>query len=152
MENYLGVQPKFNIQKSQFWIYKWIEMKIIEEKLCPYLCFTAENKMGNLNKAGHIPALIWWMRYSISSRFTNLLMNWVTYVFHLKNFVHATGFLSLRKALLILLSLYLQMLMMQISTQTDNNKSRKNFAAKKVLFEKTDLKSQNILCKIAFIF
>ena len=49
------------------------------EKLCPNISFTAENKM---EKADHISALTWWMRYSISSNFKNLSMNWLKYVFH----------------------------------------------------------------------
>ena len=34
-----------------------------------------ENKMGNLNGAGHISSLTWWMRHSISSNFKSLAMN-----------------------------------------------------------------------------
>ena len=64
------------------------------------------------------------MRYYISSNFKNLSKNWVKYLFHLEkwnfeptgNFAYNIGFLTLRKALLILLPLYLQMLIMQIST------------------------------------
>ena len=88
------------------------------------------------------------MRYYISSNFKNLSKNWVKYLFHLEkwnfqptgNFAYNTGFLTLRKALLILLPLYLQMLIMQISTQTDNHKYRKNVATKKagLKFKKMD--------------
>ena len=42
----------------------------------------------------------------------------------LGNCARTTGFLTLGKALVILLPLYLQMLPMQISTQTDNHKYR----------------------------
>ena len=45
-----------------------------------------------------------------------------------------------QKALQILLPLYLQMLIMQISTQTDNHKYRSNVATKKVLFKIMGLK------------
>ena len=45
-----------------------------------------------------------------------------------------------QKALQILLPLYLQMLIMQISTQTDNHKYRRNVATKKVLFKIMGLK------------
>ena len=75
------------------------------ENLCPNLNFTAENKMGTLHKAGNISTLTWWMRYSISSNFKNLLKNWVK---------------------------YLQMLIMQISAQTDNDKYRRSVASKKM--------------------
>ena len=68
------------------------------ENLCPNLNFTAENKMGTLHKVGNISTLTWWMRYSISSNFKNLLKNWVK---------------------------YLQMLIMQISAQTEKNGSLK---------------------------
>ena len=52
------------------------------EKVWSNLSFTAENNMGNLQKAGHISALTWGMKYSISSNFKNLIMNWVKYVSH----------------------------------------------------------------------
>ena len=73
------------------------------------------------------------------------------------NFAHAAGFLTLEKVLLlILLPLYLQMVIVQISTQTDNHKYRKSVVTKKVLFKKMSLKFRdpkfNILCKIVFIF
>ena len=65
-------------------------------------------------------------------------------------------FLTLGKALLIPLPLYLQMLIMQVSTQTNNHKYRKVLQLKITLFKKMDLKFQNpkfnILFKIAFIF
>ena len=56
-------------------------------------------------------------------------MNLVKYVFHwekrnlepIGDFAHTTEFLSFRKALLIILLVYLQMLMIQISTQTDSH-------------------------------
>ena len=104
------------------------------------------------------------MRYSISSNFKNLLMNWVKYVFYweklnfvsIGNFAHTAGFLTLEKVLLILLPLYLQMLIVQISTQADNHKYRKSVVTKKVLFKKMSLKFRdpkfNILCKLVFIF
>ena len=125
----------------------------------PNLSFTAENNMVNLHKAGHTSTLTCWMRYSISSNFKNLLLNWVKYVFQrekwnfepIGNFAYTTGFLNFRKALLILLPLYLQMLIMQISTQTDNKKYRKSLVTKKM-----GLKFQNrkfkILWKIALFF
>ena len=70
------------------------------ENLCPKLTFTAENKMGNPDKAGHISTLLWWKRYSISSILNNLSVNSVKYVFHLEkwnfeptgNLTHKTGF------------------------------------------------------------
>ena len=71
------------------------------------------------------------------------------------NFAYTTEFLTLWKALLIILPLYLQMLIMQISTQTDNHKYRQNVRTKNVLFEKMGLKfwkpNFDILCKIEFI-
>ena len=132
------------------------------EKLCPNLRFTAENKMEHLHKAGHISTSIWWMRYPISSNFKNLSMNWIKYVFYLEkwnfettgNFAHITKFLTLQKALLILLPLNLQILIMLTSPQTDN-KYRKNAANKKVLLKNGSevLKHKfNILCQITFIF
>ena len=56
-------------------------------------------------------------------------MNWDKYVFHLgnvflnplENSVHTANSLALEKALLILLPLYVQMLKMLISTQTENH-------------------------------
>ena len=92
------------------------------DKKFPYLRSTAGNKIRNLHKAGHISTLIWWMRYSISSNFKNLSMNWVKYVFHLekwnfapnRNFVYTTGFLTLRKYLLIILPLYLQQILLPL--------------------------------------
>ena len=109
------------------------------------------------------------MRYSIYSNFKNLSSNWGKYVFHgekwnfepIGNFAHTTKFLTIRKPLLILLLLYLQMLIimliMQISTQIDNCKYRKSVETKKsMLFQTMDLKfwntKFNILCNIAFIF
>ena len=79
------------------------------------------------------------MRYYISSNFKNLSKNWVKYLFHLEkwnfeptgNFAYNIGFLTLRKALLILLPLYLQILIMQISTQTDNLSTEKMLQLKK---------------------
>ena len=72
------------------------------------------------------------------------------------NFAHTIGFLTLRKVLLILLPLYLQMLIMQISTQTDNHKHRESVATKKVVFIKINVKFQNpkfnTLYKLTFIF
>ena len=50
----------------------------------------------------------------------------------LQIFVHTAEFLTLGKDLLILLPLYLQMLIMQISTQTDSHKCKKIFSGKKV--------------------
>ena len=50
----------------------------------------------------------------------------------LKIFGHTAEFLTLGKDLLILLPLYLQMLIMQISTQTDSHKYKKMFSGKKV--------------------
>ena len=47
------------------------------------------------------------------------------------NFAHTTGFLTFGKALLIFLPLYIQMLIMQISTQANNQKYRKSVATKK---------------------
>ena len=79
------------------------------------------------------------MRYYISSNFKYLSKNWVKYLFHLEkwnfeptgNFAYNIGFLTLRKALLILLPLYLQILIMQISTQTDNLSTEKMLQLKK---------------------
>ena len=56
-------------------------------------------------------------------------MNWDKYVFHLgnvflnqlENSVHTANSLTLEKALLILLPLYVQMLKMLISTQAENH-------------------------------
>ena len=75
----------------------------------------------------------------------------------MRNFAHATEFLTLGKALLILLPLYLLMLIMQILTQTDNNKCRKSVVTiKSIIFKKMSLKFRNpkfnIFCKITFIF
>ena len=60
-----------------------------------------------------------------SSTFKNLSMNWGKYVFHwekwnfqcISKFAHTTELLTLGKAQLILLPLYLQMLIMQILTK-----------------------------------
>ena len=105
---------------------------------CFNLNFIAESKMGNLHKAGHIST---WMRYSISSNFKNLselvkkrfpLGNFISNVFHFEpigNSAHTKGFSTLGKALL---PLYLQMLIIQISTQTDSHKYRKVLELKKV--------------------
>ena len=43
------------------------------EMLCLNLNFTAENKIGNLHKAGHISTSTWGITYSISSNLKNLL-------------------------------------------------------------------------------
>ena len=99
------------------------------EILCPNLSFTVENKMGNLHKAGFMSYLTSLMRYFVSSNFKNLSINWEKYIFHregwnfepIGNFVHTTEFLTIGKALQILLPLYLQMLIKQISAHTDNH-------------------------------
>ena len=91
------------------------------EKLCPNLSSTVENKMETLHKAGHIS--------KVSSNFKNLSINLDKYVFHwekwkfepIGNSAHTAEVLAYGKALLILLPLYLQMLKMLISTQTDNH-------------------------------
>ena len=65
-------------------------------------------------------------------------MNWIKYAFHWENwnfepivyFAHITEFLNLGKARIILLPLHLQMLIMQISTQTDSHKCRKSVTTK----------------------
>ena len=65
-------------------------------------------------------------------------MNWIKYAFHRENwnfeaivyFAHVTEFLNLGKARIILLPLHLQMLIMQISTQTDSHKCRKSVTTK----------------------
>ena len=99
------------------------------------------------------------MRYSITWN----VKDFKKYVFQFEkrnfepngNFACNTGFLILWKALLIILSLYLQMLIMQISTQTDNHKYRQNVRTKNVHSKKMGLKfwkpNFNILCKIEFI-
>ena len=46
------------------------------------------------------------------------------------NFLHTTEFLTLEETLQILLPLHFQMLIKQISTQTDNHKYRKSFSTK----------------------
>ena len=92
------------------------------EKFYPNLRFTAENKICkyvNMQRAGHILNLTWWMRHSISSNFKSLSMICVKYVFHWQKwnfepigiFVHTT-----EKAPLILLLLYLQMLIMGLGS------------------------------------
>ena len=106
------------------------------EKLCPNLSFTVENKMENLHKAGHIS--------KVSSNFKNLLINWDKYVFRwekwnfepTENSAYTAEVLAYGKALLILLPLYLQMLKMLTSTQTDNHtkESKKFCNGKKYLF------------------
>ena len=106
------------------------------EKLCPNLSFDVENKMENLYKAGHIS--------KVSSNFKNLSINWDKYVFRWEkwnfepneNSAHTAEVLTYGKALLILLPLYLQMLKMLISTQTDNHtkESKKFCNGKKYLF------------------
>ena len=108
-------------------------------ELCCNWSLTVENKMGNLHKAGHISNLTWWMRYSISLNFNDLSMK-CGYVFHcwkctfepIGNSVHITEFLTLGKALLILLPCYVQKIIMQISTQTDKQKYQKSVTTKKV--------------------
>ena len=120
--------------------------------------------MGNLHKAGHISDLTWWIRYSISTTFQDLINELGEICFPLGkwnfepiwNFTHTTEYLTLGNLFLILiLSLYLQMLM-QISTQTNNHKYRKSITTKKVYSLKNGILFQNpkfnILCKIAFIF
>ena len=60
------------------------------------------------------------------------VFNWEKYNFQpIRNFAQTTVFLTLGKAQLILLALYLQMLTIQI-TQTDSYKYRKSAAIKKV--------------------
>ena len=71
-----------NIQKSQFFFSLWIGKKNLEVLILnmlmtwEMLCFNwnciAENKMGNLHKAGHNSTLTWWVTYSISSNVKNL--------------------------------------------------------------------------------
>ena len=61
-----------------------------------------------INKAGHILNLTKWIRYSTSSIFKNLWINWEKYVFHLDkcNFeligysAHIIDFLTLGKVVL----------------------------------------------------
>ena len=87
------------------------------------------------------------MRFSISSNFKNLSINHVKYVFHWEklnfeptgNFEHTTEFLILGKALLMLLLLYLQMLIVQISTQTVKQEHSEKVNIKK---HNLELKSQ----------
>ena len=50
------------------------------EKLCPSLSFTAENKIGNLNKIKLVTFQTQWVRYPITSNFKNLPVSWVKYV------------------------------------------------------------------------
>ena len=59
----LEVQPKTNIQKSQFCIYG-----------CPNLNFIIDNRMGSLDETGYIS--------NFSSNFKNLSINCNKYVFH----------------------------------------------------------------------
>ena len=81
-----------------------------------------ENKIGNLQKAGHI--------LKFFSNLKNLSMNGKKWVFEpIENSSHTTKRYNLRKDLLILLFLYVQMLKMVISTQTYNH----TLAEKKVL-------------------
>ena len=39
-------------------------------------------KMVNLDKAGHISDLTWWMRHSVYSNFMNLAITWEKYFFY----------------------------------------------------------------------
>ena len=107
------------------------------------LGFTAENKTGKLHKTGHISNLIWWMEYSISSTFKNLSKNWIKYISDWEKVSNPRA-------------LYLQMLIMQRSTQTGNQKYNKKVTTKKYTIQKSGLKFQNpkfnILPKIAFFF
>ena len=82
------------------------------------------------------------------------------YVFHLKKKIEPTrnflGIFNLTKGPANTLTpLSQNVISMQISTQTDNHKYRKNVETKKVLFKKMGLKFRNpnfnILCKIAFV-
>ena len=73
----LEVQPKNNAQKFPI-LNLWMNW----EKLGPNLCFTVENKASNLHKIKLLLFQIQWMRYSITSNFKNLLMNWEKYVFY----------------------------------------------------------------------
>ena len=59
------------------------------------------------------------------------------------NFSHNSDFFTLGKALLILLPLYLQILIMQTSSQADNRNYRKTLATKEILSEKMGLKFRN---------
>ena len=77
-------------------------------------------------------------RYSISSvKFQEFISELGKIFFPLGNeptgnFWNATEFLTLGKALPILLPIYFKMLIMQILTQTDNLKYNKSVAIKKV--------------------
>ena len=125
-----------NYPKSlcEFGKKKWkciIRPRFKNLNLCPNL---SSNKMKSLHKAGHISNWTWWMRYSVFSNFKNLSMNWEKYVFYWEKRIlnpskilqiYTKEFLTLTKALLILLPLYIQMLITQISTQTFHHKYRK---------------------------
>ena len=52
------------------------------EKISLNLCFTVENKASNLHKIKLLLFQTQWMRYSITSNFKNLFMNWEKYVFY----------------------------------------------------------------------
>ena len=88
---------------------------------CPNVSFTIESKVGNLHKAGYI--------LNFCSNFKNLSMNWDKYVFDREKWgfqpigysAQSVKGLTLGRSLLILSPLYVQLLKMVISTQTDNH-------------------------------
>ena len=85
----------------------------MNRELCLSLSFTAGNKMGSFYKSGNISNII---KYSIYSNFKNLstIRKKYGFLWEKKNFESITN-----------LPLYLQMLINQIQTQTDNDKYRK---------------------------
>ena len=92
------------------------------EKVCPNLSYTSENKIGKLPKA--------WLHFKLNMmieifrflKFQEFINELGKYVFHwekwnfepIGSFAHTTEFLTIGKALLILLLLYLQILRIQI--------------------------------------
>ena len=58
------------------------ESKVNWEKLGSNLCFTVENKASNLHKIKLLLFQTQLMRYSVTSKFKNLFMNWEKYVFY----------------------------------------------------------------------
>ena len=128
------LQPKTNIQKFQFWIYRWIGKIFI-------LIYVSLSKIK-------------WGIYTIWSHFKLDMVNNIFDFLTFQDFINELGeiclplekmefwsnlkfcayywILTLGKALLTLFTLYLLILIMQLSTQTDNHKYRKSDVTKKI--------------------
>ena len=68
--------------KIFLWIRKNWNLRMNWKKLGPNLSFTVENEASNLHKIKLLLFQTQWMRYSITSKFINLSINWEKYVFY----------------------------------------------------------------------